>query len=79
MRRIFDHLPETDVSFPLIPWNRALREVEIGTKDGIVVLLKTQDRERYLEYTEPLFSAASLVWYSRDKFPAGFEWVRWGF
>jgi uncharacterized protein (TIGR02285 family) len=74
VREIFARLPEADVSFPMIPWNRALREVETGTKDGFVMLLKTPERERYMEYTDPLFTAYNLVWYTTDSFPSGFGW-----
>jgi uncharacterized protein (TIGR02285 family) len=73
-RRIFERIDGWQASFPLIPWNRALREVESGSKDGIVILLKTPDRERYMAYTEPLFTARALMWYSVKRFPSGFDW-----
>ena len=75
VQEIFARLPEADVGFPMIPWNRALRAVETGDKDGILMLFKTTERERYIEYTEPLFAAYNLVWYSAEKFPSGFEWA----
>ncbi len=75
VKRIFDRFPGTEVSFPLFPWNRALRAVETGSEDGIVLLLKTPEREQFLEFTEPLFEAQNLVWYSTERFPAGFQWL----
>jgi ABC-type amino acid transport substrate-binding protein len=75
VKQIFEFLPNTDVVFPMIPWNRALMEVKNGSMDGIAILLKTPERERSLDYTEPLFKSYSLVWYSTEKFPDGFSWL----
>lgn len=76
VQKLFARLDDVGVSFPLIPWERALREVREGSKDGIVLLLKTPEREEYMEYTDPLFTSYNLVWYSKRRFPAGFEWKR---
>jgi len=73
-RRIFERIDGVTPHFPLIPWERALREVEAGTMDGIVLLARTPERERYLVYTDPLITARSLVWYDARRFPEGFEW-----
>ncbi len=77
-RHIFARIEGVTPRFPLIPWERALREVEAGTMDGIVILAKTPERERYMVYTEPLITARSLVWYDARRFPAGFEWSSFG-
>ncbi len=74
VKRIFERIEGVDVRFPLIPWNRALRAVEEGSHDGIVMLLKTPERERFMAYTEPLFASDSLVWYSETRFPNGYSW-----
>lgn len=76
VQRVFSRLEGVEASFPLIPWNRALKEVEEGTKDGIVALLKSAERERYMVYTDPLFESRNLVWYSSTRFPRGFNWDR---
>lgn len=78
VERIFSRLEGVEASFPLVPWNRALKEVEVGTKDGIVALLKSAERERYMVYTDPLFESHNLVWYSKKKFPRGFNWNKIG-
>lgn len=76
MRRIFARIEGVDVSFPLVPWKRALRAVEQGAMDGIAVLLKTPEREQYMEYTDVLLTSPDLVWYSASRFPDGFGWER---
>lgn len=74
MQTIFDRLDDVRLQIPLMPWNRALREVEVGTKDGIGILLKTPDREAYLDYTDVVFRSYNMVWYAADGHPNGFEW-----
>lgn len=76
MQRIFDRIDGVDVKFPLVPWKRALQAVEKGTMDGIGILLKTPERERYMEYTDVLFTSHDLVWYTTRRFPHGFSWNR---
>lgn len=73
--RIFATIADAEVRFPLIPWNRALREVEAGSSDGIGALLKTDDREKYMEYTLPLLQGKSLVWAVTGDDGRPFEWL----
>ena len=74
VERIFERIVDVTPTFPLVPWERALREVEAGTMDGIVILAKTPERERYMVYTEPLMTSRNLVWYTEERFPEGFQW-----
>ncbi len=76
LEAIFDRLDGVEVRFLLIPWKRALREVEKGTMDGIFMLLKKPEREQYMEYTDPLFTSYNLIWYCTGRFPDGFAWNR---
>ena len=73
-RQIFDRIDNVDVRFPLVPWERALQEVRRGVKDGIFILLKTPEREQYMDYTDELFISQELIWYATERFPNGFEW-----
>lgn len=72
---IFGRMDDVTVKFPLVPWKRALREVRDGTKDGILLLLKTEEREQYMAYTDAVVSSSNLIWYSEDRFPQGFQWT----
>lgn len=76
MRTIFARLDGVEVRFPLVPWQRALQEVKQGRMDGIGILLKTPERERYMAYTDELFVSHDRVWYVQDRFPAGLNWRR---
>lgn len=77
MHAIFEQLDGVELSIPLLPWKRALREVRRGTKDGIGILLKTPRREEYMDYTDELFRSYNTVWYAASNFPNGFEWQQY--
>ena len=74
VRKIFSLIEGAEVRFPLIPWNRALREVEAGKSDGIVILLKNAERERYMVFSEPLLVGENLVWSVTGNTSPAFEW-----
>ena len=74
IERVFAEIDGAEVQFPLIPWKRALLEVERGSRDGIPALLKTPEREAYMDYTAPLVTGQNLVWSVADD-GAAFEWT----
>ncbi len=74
VNRVFAQIDGAEARFPLIPWKRALHEVEHGHSDGIAILLKTAERERYMEYSVPLVTGYQLVWSVADESGAVFEW-----
>lgn len=74
-KKIFSQIDGAMVRFPLIPWKRALREVEEGQSDGIGMLLKTPEREVYMLYTVALVTGENLIWSAPDKTSARFEWA----
>ncbi len=74
VNRVFAQIDGAEARFPLIPWKRALHEVEHGHSDGIAILLKTEERERYLEYSVPLVTGYQLVWSVADDNGEIFEW-----
>ncbi len=71
---IFSRLDNTAVRFPLIPWKRALKEVELGNYDGIGLLLKTAEREAYMVFSDPLLLGKGLVWSVADDQGKAFQW-----
>lgn len=74
VERLFARIADAEVRFPLIPWKRALREVEEGHSDGIPILLKTTERESYMVFSEALITGENLIWYSDVHNAAAFEW-----
>ncbi len=74
LHKIFSRIDGVTLETPLIPWNRALSKVEQGAEDGIGILLKTEERERYMVFTDEVLRSVNTIWYSAKRFPAGFEW-----
>ena len=74
-KKIFSQIDGAMVRFPLIPWKRALREVEEGQSDGIGMLLKTPEREVYMLYTVALVTGENLIWSATGETAARFEWA----
>lgn len=71
VNEIFSRIENVHARFPLIPWNRALSEVEAGSQDGIAMLLKTPEREAFMLYSVPMIISTSLVWSTAEN---TFEW-----
>lgn len=71
---IFSQIPEAEPSFPIVPWKRALREVELGAKDGIGLLLKTQERQDFLAFSLPVMEVPWPLFYNSKFHPEGIEW-----
>ena len=71
---IFNRIDKVDLQIQVIPWKRALLEVERGFYDGIPLLLKTPERENYLTYSIPMFVGKNLAWSLENKSGEYFEW-----
>lgn len=74
IKRVFAQLDDAEVRFPLIPWERALLEVERGQSDGIAMLLKTAERERFITFSVPLVTGYNLIWSVAEADGSAYEW-----
>ena len=74
VHKIFSQIDDTSARFPLIPWQRALQEVEQGYHDGIAILLKTPEREAYMRFSVPFIVGSNLVWSAGNGSGEVFEW-----
>lgn len=73
-KEVFSRIDGVRVKYILLPWKRALLDVENGTHDGIMALFKNPERVKIMDFTEPVFEGRTMLWYSTSKFPAGVEW-----
>lgn len=73
-KEVFKQIKDVEVSYQLMPWKRALIDVEQGKIDGIMALFKTPERLAFLEFTAPVFTGRTMLWYSAEKFPKGLKW-----
>jgi len=73
-KKVFQQLDGVNVNYLLMPWQRALIEVEQGKRDGIMALFKTPERAKVMDFTVPIFTGRTMLWYSSEKFPNGLSW-----
>ena len=73
-KEVFRQIEDVEVSYHLMPWKRALIEVEKGSRDGIMALFKSPERLKVMDFTAPIFTGRTMLWYSLDKFPNKLKW-----
>lgn len=73
-KEIFSHIDNAEVEVYLLPWKRALRGVKSGLYDGFPMLLKSEERLQYFDYTIPIMKARTVLFYNKNKFPNGITW-----
>ncbi|MBU2550505.1 MAG: transporter substrate-binding domain-containing protein [Proteobacteria bacterium] len=73
VKSLFDRIG-IRVTIELVPWKRALKMVELGQADGIPLLMKTEERDRYLVYSDMLFESRERFFYHAGRLK-GFSWL----
>lgn len=73
-QELFSRIEGVQVEFLLMPWKRALLEVESGRQDGIMALFKSPERASVMEFTRPIFTGRTMLWYAQSKYPAPINW-----
>ena len=48
------------------PLKRALNSLETGSSDGMMILIRTHEREKYLHFTVPVCTAKGVIWSSAE-------------
>lgn len=71
---VFKQVDGLKVNYYLEPWKRALIEVEQGKRDGIMALFKTPERLEVMDFTVPIFTGRTMLWYSTKKFQKPLSW-----
>lgn len=72
LREAFQRLG-MNLTIELMPWQRALGLAREGHVDGLVILLKSSDRENYLVYSDPVIASCGQVYYHKERRP-DFNW-----
>lgn len=57
----------------LVPWARAIDSVRHRTCDGIPLLIKTEERERFLRFSDPVVENRELLYFLPDRL-GNFQW-----
>ncbi|CAN2039525.1 polar amino acid transport system substrate-binding protein [Candidatus Magnetomoraceae bacterium gMMP-15] len=59
---IFNRL-NIEVDMQLYPWNRCLAQMKVGRRDGLMMVIKTPEREEYMAFTESLIKDHWLFYF----------------
>ena len=73
-RDLFSRIEGVTVQYLLMPWKRALVEVEHGRQDGIMALFKSPERTSVMDFTAPIFTGRTMLWYARSRYPEAVNW-----
>jgi polar amino acid transport system substrate-binding protein len=57
----------------LMPWRRALQSVEAGRADGVLLLMRTEEREAYMGFSDIVYEGREVFVFNRLVHP-NFEW-----
>ncbi len=56
-----------ETELKMYPLKRALKYLKAGKADGLMILIKTSEREEYLHYTDPIITVRGLIWSAADR------------
>lgn len=64
-----------EIELTMYPLKRALLYINNGMVDGIMIIIKTPEREKYLIYSEPVVPGSGYIWSAADRKggPVNFE------
>ena len=61
------HRMNRKIDISLYPLKRALYLLENSEADALMILIRTNEREEYLNFTIPVISVRGLIWYAGDR------------
>ncbi len=76
MQEIFSRLG-IEVEVELFPQKRMLSLLKKGKKDGATVISKNANRQKFLEYTDPIFIKKGVIYFLAERKPP-IEWENFG-
>jgi len=66
VRRVFDRMGQA-VDIRLFPFTRSLKLMETGQADGLFAIVKTAEREKFMDYgTEPLLYQSAVLFVQKE-------------
>jgi len=61
------HRLDKQVVIKMYPIKRALSYLKSGNKDGVMILIKTPQRETFATFTDPVMTVRGLIWSSAER------------
>lgn len=62
-----------ELRIQLTPWRRALKSVQTGRADGILLLMRSEEREQYVAFSDLVYEGREVFVFNRLVHPA-FQW-----
>jgi polar amino acid transport system substrate-binding protein len=62
-----------ELRIQLMPWRRVLKTVQTGRADGVLLLMRTEEREQYLAFTDLVYEGREVFVFNRLVRPS-FAW-----
>ena len=72
-KAVFDQIEGVTLKMVVMPWQRCVKDVEVGRVDGMMIALRSKSRPN-LVYPSPMFEGRALLFYEKQRFPQGFVW-----
>lgn len=69
LQDVFDRIEGVRLKVTLYPWMRCLNYMENGNADGGAILLFSEERSAFLEYSMPYYTSRLVFFYSVDRYP----------
>lgn len=76
-QRAFERIDGWDVEVRIYPWVRCLTLARRGEVDGVLKLLRSEERAEYLEFTRPIYQSVQRFFYLKERFQGGVRWTDW--
>ena len=73
-KQLFQRLGYKEIKFPLINWARCLHQAKLGLNDGVMMLFKKPERQKYLVFSESIMTTRLVVLYSTKYSPSSIDW-----
>ncbi|WP_026377487.1 substrate-binding periplasmic protein [Aestuariibacter salexigens] len=74
IHKVFNQIEGYHAEFELMPWQRALKELEEGRADAVSLVGKADNTSPYLTFSDPVIETHAVFFYNKERFPSGFNW-----
>lgn len=74
-RELFKRL-NLDIEINIYPYERCIRQMKTGERDVLLMVKKTEEREKYMLFSDVALMESQSIYYSSERMD-GFEWQTW--
>lgn len=71
LKKVFEQMPEYEVEFKMVPWKRALKEVQSGSSLAVFPPYYHPTKRPWIDpYSEPILEEKTVLFCNKEKIPA---------